>query len=177
MLKGTTRQGIWHVLTGLVVPNKSLLPSWATPLQTTKMCSPAFPGAQPLWWTRPGSTGTSLHGGLKNTLGFCGGQGYKQNRQVSPSGSQQFTIKCLTDTLHPGTLPHLSCPELCPCTQSLSRSQSKASDPRGCFPSSKKSSMPVHSSPEKQSRKEKTKIKRAAEECCLCLHAGCKLGL
>lgn len=111
MLKGTTRQGIWHVL--MVVPNKSLLPSWATMVQATEMCSPAFPGAQLLWWaTRqvPGSIGTSLHGRLKNALGFCGGQGYKQNRQVSPSGSQQLACKRLTDILHPGTPPHLSCP-------------------------------------------------------------------
>lgn len=57
-----------------------------------------------------------MHEGLKNTLGFCRGQGYKQNRQVSPSGSQQLTHKCLTATLHPGTPPHLSCPELCPPT-------------------------------------------------------------
>lgn len=109
MLKGTTRQGIWHVLTGLVVPNKSLLPSWATTGNRD---------VEPLWWTRqaPGSIGTSLNGGLKNTLRFSRAQGYKQNRQVSPSGSQQLTIKGLTGTLHPRTLPHLSCPELCLCT-------------------------------------------------------------
>lgn len=121
MLKGTIRQGIWHVLMGLAVPNKSLLPRWAMKLQANEMCSPAFPGAQPLWWTRQvsGSTGTSLHGGLKNALGFCGGQGYKQNRQVSPSGSQQLTHKCLTATLHPRTPPHLNCPELYSCAHPI----------------------------------------------------------
>lgn len=45
MLKGTIRQGIWHVLMGLAVPNKSLLPRWAMKLQANEMCSPAFPAS------------------------------------------------------------------------------------------------------------------------------------
>lgn len=45
MLKGTTRQGIWHILPALSVPNKSLLPSQATMGQATETSSPASLGA------------------------------------------------------------------------------------------------------------------------------------
>lgn len=34
-----------------------------------------------------------------------------------PQGAQQLTGRCPTATLHPGTPPHLSCPELCPRTR------------------------------------------------------------
>lgn len=41
MLKGTKRQDIWHILPGLAVPSKSLLPSWVTTLQAAETSSPA----------------------------------------------------------------------------------------------------------------------------------------
>lgn len=65
MLRGTTRQGIWHILPGLAGPNKSLLPSQATTWQATETSSPAPLGAQLLQWPArevSGSAGTSLHG-------------------------------------------------------------------------------------------------------------------
>lgn len=81
-----------------------------------------------------GSIGTSLHGRLKNTLGFSGGQGYKQNRQVSPLGSQQLAGRSLTATLHPGHPTHIL-----PQSLEISMSQSKTSEPKatGCFPAAR----------------------------------------
>lgn len=152
MLEGTVRQEIWHVLMGLVVPNKSSLPSWATLVQATEMCSPASPGALPSWGSTrqvSGSIGTSLHGGLKNILGFCRGQGYKQNRQISPPGSQQLSHQCLTATLHPGTPPQLNCPELCPraCPVPNPGDEQVSDQSHGLLSQQQELSVPVHPSP------------------------------
>lgn len=173
MLKGTTRQGIWHVLPGLAVPNKSLLPSQATMLQATETSSPASPGAQPLQWpTRKvsGSAGTSLHGGLKNTLGFWVGKVIDNAEEFLPWGVNNSHTSVRQPPFAHGTPPHFNAAlnsahaHILSDSLAMSTSQSKASHPKGvgCFPSSEESSTPMHSGLEKQPWKEKMdQIKRA----------------
>lgn len=87
--------------------------------------------------------------GLKNILGFCRGQGYKQNRQISPPGSQQLSHQCLTATLHPGTPPQLNCPELCPraCPVPNPGDEQVSDQSHGLLSQQQELSVPVHPSP------------------------------